>query len=177
MSQTMTEPRKAAPASATPSKDGSISAFGPARSTVPGTPLSADEVRKLDTFWRACNYLALGMTYLKANPLLKEPLKAEHIKDRLLGHWGASPGLAFCYTHLSRAIKAQNLDVVFMAGPGHGAPGVLAPCYLEGAYSEVYPDCSEDAEGMQRLFKQFSFPGGIGSHCTPETPGSIHEGG
>src|SRR4051812_19861463 len=179
MSQTMAEPKKAStPApSTTPSKDGSISAFGPARSTVTGSPLSADELRKIDAFWRASNYLALGMTYLKANPLLKEPLKPEHVKDRLLGHWGASPGLAFAYTHLSRAIKAQDLDVVFMAGPGHGAPGVIGPCYLEGSYSEVYPDCSEDEEGLLRLFKQFSFPGGIGSHCTPETPGSIHEGG
>ncbi|MBA4065522.1 MAG: phosphoketolase [Isosphaera sp.] len=155
----------------------SISAFGAARATVPGRPLSPDEVRRLDAFWRAANYLALGMTYLKANPLLREPLKPEHVKDRLLGHWGASPGLAFCYTHLSRVIKARDLDVVFMAGPGHGAPGVLGPCYLEGSYSEVYPDCSEDEEGLLRLFKRFSFPGGVGSHCTPETPGSIHEGG
>ena len=108
--------------------------------TVSGSPLSADELRKLDAFWRASNYLALGMTYLKANPLLKEPLKPEHVKDRLLGHWGASPGLAFCYIHLSRVIKQYDLDVVFMAGPGHGAPGVLGPCYLEGSYSEVYPD-------------------------------------
>jgi xylulose-5-phosphate/fructose-6-phosphate phosphoketolase len=177
MSQLKTEPKKAPAQAPTPSKDGSISAFGTARSTVTGSPLRPDDVRKLDAFWRACNYLALGMTYLKANPLLKEPLKPEHIKDRLLGHWGASPGLAFCYTHLSRAIKAHDLDVVFMAGPGHGAPGVIGPCYLEGSYSEIYPDCSEDEEGLLRLFKQFSFPGGIGSHCTPETPGSIHEGG
>jgi len=161
----------------TPTTTASISAFGKARSTVGGAPLSADELRKIDAFWRASNYLALGMTYLKANPLLKEPLKSEHIKDRLLGHWGASPGLAFAYIHLSRAIKAKDLDVLFMAGPGHGAPGVLGPCYLEGSYSEVYPDCSEDEEGLLRLFRQFSFPGGIGSHCTPETPGSIHEGG
>jgi xylulose-5-phosphate/fructose-6-phosphate phosphoketolase len=161
-------------ASTTPA---SISAFGPARSTVTGAPLSADEARNIDAYWRACNYLALGMTYLKANPLLKEPLAPEHVKDRLLGHWGASPGLAFAYVHLSRAIKAHDLDVVFMAGPGHGAPGVLGPCYLEGSYSEVYPDCSEDEAGMLQFFKQFSFPGGIGSHCTPETPGSIHEGG
>jgi len=160
-----------------PAAPASISAFGPARSTVTGSPLSADEARKIDAYWRACNYLALGMTYLKANPLLKEPLTAEHVKDRLLGHWGASPGLAFSYVHLNRAIKAHDLDVVFMAGPGHGAPGVLGPCYLEGSYSEVYPDCSEDEEGLLRFFKQFSFPGGIGSHCTPETPGSIHEGG
>ena len=155
----------------------SLSAFGPARATVPGAPLAADEAARLDAVWRACNYLALGMTYLKANPLLKEPLKPEHIKDRLLGHWGASPGLAFCYLHLSRVIKQLDLDALFMAGPGHGAPGVLGPCYLEGSYSEVYPDCSEDAAGLLRFFKQFSFPGGIGSHCTPETPGSIHEGG
>jgi xylulose-5-phosphate/fructose-6-phosphate phosphoketolase len=164
-----------------PSTDGqtaaSISAFGKARATVPGAPLSAEDLRKMHAYWRACNYLALGMTYLKGNPLLKEPLKPEHIKDRLLGHWGASPGLAFCHIHLDRVIKAHDLDVVFMAGPGHGAPGVLGPCYLEGSYSEIYPDCSEDEEGLLRLFKQFSFPGGIGSHCTPETPGSIHEGG
>jgi xylulose-5-phosphate/fructose-6-phosphate phosphoketolase len=157
--------------------DGSLSAFGKARSTVPGAPLGEDEAKKLDAFWRACNYLALGMTYLKANPLLREPLKAEHIKERLLGHWGASPGLAFAYIHVSRAIKAHDLDAVFMAGPGHGAPGVIAPCYLEGAYSEIYPDCAEDEAGMLHLFRRFSFPGGVGSHCTPETPGSIHEGG
>ncbi|MBN9520695.1 phosphoketolase, partial [bacterium] len=111
----------------------SLSAFGPARATVPGAPLAADEAARLDAVWRACNYLALGMTYLKANPLLKEPLKPEHVKDRLLGHWGASPGLAFCYLHLSRVIKQLDLDALFMAGPGHGAPGVLGPCYLEGS--------------------------------------------
>lgn len=155
----------------------SISAFGNARATVKGAPLTAEHLKKMDEYWRACNYLALGMTYLKANPLLREPLKAEHVKDRLLGHWGTSPGLAFSYIHLERAIKAQDLNVVFMAGPGHGAPGVLGPCYLEGSYSETYPDCSEDEDGLLRFFKQFSFPGGIGSHCTPETPGSIHEGG
>jgi xylulose-5-phosphate/fructose-6-phosphate phosphoketolase len=155
----------------------SISAFGIARSSVSGVPLTDDQLDKIDEYWRACNYLALGMTYLKANPLLKEPLKPEHVKDRLLGHWGASPGLAFTYIHLDRAIKAHDLDVVFMAGPGHGAPGVLGPCYLEGSYSEIYPDCSEDEQGLLKFFKQFSFPGGIGSHCTPETPGSIHEGG
>ena len=155
----------------------SISAFGNARATVKGAPLTAEHLKKIDEYWRACNYLALGMTYLKANPLLREPLQAEHVKDRLLGHWGTSPGLAFSYIHLERAIKAQDLNVVFMAGPGHGAPGVLGPCYLEGSYSETYPDCSEDEDGLLRFFKQFSFPGGIGSHCTPETPGSIHEGG
>ena len=155
----------------------SISAFGKAHATVAGAPLTPDLAKKIHEYWRACNYLALGMIYLKANPLLKEPLKAEHIKDRLLGHWGTSPGLAFAYIHLERAIKAHDLDLLFMAGPGHGAPGVLGPCYLEGSYSEVYSECSEDEEGLLRFFKQFSFPGGIGSHCTPETPGSIHEGG
>jgi xylulose-5-phosphate/fructose-6-phosphate phosphoketolase len=141
------------------------------------SPSSDDELDKLDAYWRACNYLAAGMIYLQANPLLREPLKPEHIKARLLGHWGASPGLSFMYTHLNRIIKRHDQDAIFLAGPGHGAPGVLAPVYLEGTYSEIYPDKSEDEEGMRRFFKQFSFPGGIGSHCTPETPGSIHEGG
>ncbi|QSA97828.1 phosphoketolase [Methylococcus sp. EFPC2] len=141
------------------------------------TPLNADELRTLNAYWRACNYLAAGMIYLQDNPLLREPLKAEHVKNRLLGHWGASPGLSFMYAHLNRLIKAHDLDAIFLAGPGHGAPGVLAPVYLEGTYSEIYPDKSEDEEGLRGFFKQFSFPGGIGSHCTPETPGSIHEGG
>ena len=154
-----------------------LSAFGKARSTVPGAPLSAEELRKTDAFWRACNYLMLGMIYLQDNPLLREPLKPEHIKSRLLGHWGSSPGLAFAYIHLMRQIKKYDLDMIFLAGPGHGAPGVLAPIYLEGSYSEVYPGKGEDEEGLREFFKQFSFPGGIGSHCTPETPGSIHEGG
>ncbi len=155
----------------------SLSAYGKARANVHGCPLTADELQKTDAYWRACNYLALGMIYLQDNPLLREPLKPEHIKNRLLGHWGASPGLSFIYIHLNRLIKKLDLDMIFMAGPGHGAPGVLAPCYLEGTYSEVYPDKSEDERGMREFFKQFSFPGGIGSHCTPETPGSIHEGG
>jgi xylulose-5-phosphate/fructose-6-phosphate phosphoketolase len=154
-----------------------ISEFGPARATVRGAPLAKEELAQLDAFWRACNYVALGMIYLRDNPLLREPLRPEHVKDRLLGHWGASPALAFVYTHLNRVIRAHQLDVLFMAGPGHGAPGVLGPVYLEGTYSEVYPDKSLDEEGLRRFFKQFSFPGGIGSHCTPETPGSIHEGG
>jgi len=154
-----------------------LSAFGKARSTVQGTPLSADELWKTDAFWRACNYLILGMLYLQENPLLREPLKPEHIKNRLLGHWGSSPGLAFMYIHLMRQIKKYDLDMIFLAGPGHGAPGVLAPLYLEGSYSEIYPEKGEDEEGLREFFKQFSFPGGIGSHCTPETPGSIHEGG
>ncbi len=138
---------------------------------------SNDELKRIDAYWRACNYLAAGMIYLRRNPLLREPLKPEHIKQRLLGHWGASPGLSFMYVHMNRLIIKYDLNAIFLAGPGHGAPGVLAPVYLEGTYSEIYPDKSEDEEGMRRFFKQFSFPGGIGSHCTPETPGSIHEGG
>ncbi len=143
----------------------------------PGSPLSADELGKLHAWWSACNYLAVGMIYLQANPLLREKLTVDHVKQRLLGHWGASPALSFVWTHLNRVIKRDDLDMIFVAGPGHGAPGVLGPAYLEGTYSEVYPDKSTDAEGMQRFFKQFSFPGHIGSHVTPETPGSIHEGG
>jgi xylulose-5-phosphate/fructose-6-phosphate phosphoketolase len=154
-----------------------LSAYGPARSTVGGAPLATDELNKIDAYWRACNYLALGMIYLQANPLLREPLKPEHIKSRLLGHWGSSPGLAFIYTHLSRLIRKHDAEMIFLAGPGHGAPGVLAPIYLEGTYSEIYPEKSQDEKGLREFFKQFSFPGGIGSHCTPETPGSIHEGG
>ena len=140
-------------------------------------PLSTEDLRKIDAYWRACNYLAVGMIYLKDNPLLRETLKPEHTKDRLLGHWGSSPGLSFTYIHLNRLIKKYDLNAIFLAGPGHGAPGVLAPVYLEGTYSEIYPSKSEDVEGMRAFFKEFSFPGGIGSHCTPETPGSIHEGG
>jgi xylulose-5-phosphate/fructose-6-phosphate phosphoketolase len=139
--------------------------------------LSPEELRKIHAYWRACNYLAIGMIYLRDNPLLQEPLKPEHIKQRLLGHWGSSPALSFIYVHLNRLIKKYDLNTIYIAGPGHGAPGVLGPVYLEGTYSEVYPDKSEDIEGMQKFFKQFSFPGYIGSHCTPETPGSIHEGG
>ena len=145
--------------------------------TSPSLALTQEELHLIDAYWRACNYLAVGMIYLRENPLLKEPLKAEHVKHRLLGHWGASPALSFTYIHCNRLIKKYDLDMVFVAGPGHGAPGVLGPVYLEGTYSEIYPDKSEDAEGMQRFFKQFSFPGFIGSHVTPETPGSIHEGG
>src|SRR5271166_3024377 len=140
-------------------------------------PLDAEELDRMHAWWCACNYLAVGMIYLRDNPLLREPLGVEHVKHRLLGHWGASPALSFVWTHLNRVIKRDDLNVIFMAGPGHGAPGVLAPCYLEGTYSEIYPDKSEDAEGMQKFFKQFSFPGHIGSHVAPETPGSIHEGG
>lgn len=149
----------------------------PDKPQIEETPLSPEELRKIHAYWCACNYLAVGMIYLKDNPLLKETLTEDHVKNRLLGHWGSSPGLSFIYIHLNRLIKKHDLDVVYMAGPGHGAPGILGPVYLEGTYSEVYPDKSEDEEGMKAFFKQFSFPGGIGSHCTPETPGSIHEGG
>ena len=138
---------------------------------------SPEQLTKLHAYWRACNYLAAGMIYLQDNVLLTEPLQAEHIKNRLLGHWGASPGLSFSYVHMNRLINQYDLNAIFMAGPGHGAPGVLAPVYLEGAYSEIYPNKSEDSRGLKQFFKEFSFPGGIGSHCTPETPGSIHEGG
>jgi xylulose-5-phosphate/fructose-6-phosphate phosphoketolase len=141
------------------------------------TPPSADELRRIDAWWRACNYLSVGMIYLRDNPLLKERLRTEHVKQRLLGHWGASPALSFVWAHLNRLIVKHDLDVIFVAGPGHGAPGVLGPAYLEGTYSEVYPDKSQDADGLRKFFKQFSFPGHIGSHVTPETPGSIHEGG
>jgi xylulose-5-phosphate/fructose-6-phosphate phosphoketolase len=136
-----------------------------------------DELALLDRWWRACNYLSVGMIYLTGNPLLRQPLKPEHVKRRLLGHWGASPALSFVWAHLNRLIRRDDLDVIFVAGPGHGAPGVLGPTYLEGTYSEIYPNKSEDLEGLGRFFKQFSFPGHIGSHVTPETPGSIHEGG
>jgi len=140
-------------------------------------PLEAEELRKMDAYWRACNYCCAGMLYLLENPLLREPLKAEHIKNRLLGHWGSDPGQTFTWVHLNRLIKKYDLDIVYVSGPGHGAPATLSNSYLEGRYTEVYPAMTEDAEGMQRFFKRFSFPGGIGSHCTPETPGSIHEGG
>jgi xylulose-5-phosphate/fructose-6-phosphate phosphoketolase len=143
----------------------------------PPPALSNDELNKINAYWRACNYLAAGMIYLRANPLLREPLTVDHIKQRLLGHWGTSPGLSFIYVHINRLIKKYDLNTIFLAGPGHGAPGVLAPSYLEGAYSEVYPNKGEDEAGMREFFKEFSFPGGIGSHCTPETPGSMHEGG
>src|SRR6266850_2769468 len=139
--------------------------------------LNSEELRKMDAYWRACNYLSAGMIYLRANPLLREPLKPEHIKNRLLGHWGSDPGQSFLWVHLNRLIKKYDLDVIYISGPGHGAPATLSNCYLEGHYSEIYPDKSRDEAGLLRFFRQFSFPGGIGSHCTPETPGSIHEGG
>jgi xylulose-5-phosphate/fructose-6-phosphate phosphoketolase len=139
--------------------------------------LSAEELRKTDAYWRACNYLSAGMIYLRANPLLREPLRPEHIKNRLLGHWGSDPGQSLIWVHLNRLIKKYDLNVIYISGPGHGAPATLSNCYLEGHYSEIYPDKSRDEPGLLKFFKQFSFPGGIGSHCTPETPGSIHEGG
>ncbi len=139
--------------------------------------LSAPELRKIDAYWRAANYLSVGQIYLLDNPLLKRPLKLEDVKPRLLGHWGTTPGLNFVYAHLNRVIKERGTSVLYVCGPGHGGPGMVANTYLEGTYSEVYPDISQDEPGMQRLFKQFSFPGGIPSHVAPETPGSIHEGG
>ena len=140
-------------------------------------PLSSDQIRGIDAYWRASNYLSVGQIYLLDNPLLRAPLKREHVKPRLLGHWGTTPGLNFIYVHLNRIIRAHDLDMMFVIGPGHGGPAIVAQAYLEGTYSEIYPHVSRDEEGLKRLFKQFSFPGGIPSHVAPETPGSIHEGG
>jgi xylulose-5-phosphate/fructose-6-phosphate phosphoketolase len=140
-------------------------------------PLTASEVAQLDAYWRAANYLSVGQIYLLDNPLLREPLRIQHVKPRLLGHWGTSPGLNFIYAHLNRVIRQRDLDMIFITGPGHGGPANVANAYLEGTYSEVYPEISEDSDGLRRLFRQFSFPGGIPSHAAPETPGSIHEGG
>lgn len=140
-------------------------------------PLSPKELQAMDAYWRAANYLSVGQIYLYDNPLLNEPLKLEHVKPRLLGHWGTTPGLNFIYVHLNRVIKNHDLNMIYICGPGHGGPGLVANTYLEGTYSEVYPNISRDAEGMQKLFRQFSFPGGVPSHVAPETPGSIHEGG
>jgi xylulose-5-phosphate/fructose-6-phosphate phosphoketolase len=140
-------------------------------------PLATDLLMRIDAYWRAANYLSVGQIYLLDNPLLEQPLATEHVKPRLLGHWGTTPGLNFIYAHLNRLIPKYDLDMLFVTGPGHGGPGLVANAYLEGTYSEVYPEISEDAAGMKRLFKQFSFPGGIPSHVSPETPGSIHEGG
>ncbi len=139
--------------------------------------LSPELLQKMNAYWRAANYLSVGQIYLEDNPLLTEPLKLAHVKPRLLGHWGTTPGLNFIYVHLNRIIKKHDLDMIFIAGPGHGGPAVVANTYLEGSYSELYPNISQDRGGMKRLFKQFSFPGGIPSHAAPETPGSIHEGG
>src|SRR5216683_344237 len=134
-------------------------------------------LQKMDAYWRAANYLSVGQIYLYANPLLREPLKIEHIKPRLLGHWGTTPGLNFIYAHFNRVIKKYDLNVIYICGPGHGGPGMVANTYLEGTYTELYPKILQNEEGLRRLFKQFSFPGGIPSHAAPETPGSIHEGG
>jgi len=144
---------------------------------IDGPALSDDEIAKIDAYWRATNYLCVGMIYLSDNPLLRVPLKAEHCKNRLLGHFGSDPGQTFTWVHLNRLIVKYDIDVVYVAGPGHGAPAVLANAYLEGTYTETYPEKTRDEDGLRRFFRQFSFPGGIGSHCTPETPGSIHEGG
>src|SRR5216683_4962908 len=140
-------------------------------------PLTASELDTLDAWWRAANYLSVGQIYLLGNPLLAEPLRPEHVKPRLLGHWGTTPGLNLIYAHLNRVIRNQDLNVIYICGPGHGGPGMVANTYLEGTYSELYPGIAQDTGGMARLFKQFSFPGGIPSHAAPETPGSIHEGG
>jgi xylulose-5-phosphate/fructose-6-phosphate phosphoketolase len=139
--------------------------------------LRADELHQIDAYWRACNYLCAGMIYLRNNPLLKEPLRPEHIKNRLLGHWGSDPGQTFVWVHLNRVIRKFDLDMIYISGPGHGAPAMISNCYLEGTYSEVYPEKSQDEAGLLNLFRAFSFPGQLGSHCTPEVPGSIHEGG
>jgi len=140
-------------------------------------PLSADDLRRIDAYWRAANYLSVGQIYLLDNPLLAEPLEPEHVKPRLLGHWGTCPGLNLVYVHMNRVIRERDVDAIYIIGPGHGGPAIVANAYLEGTYSEVYPSISRDAEGMRKLFRQFSFPGGVPSHVAPETPGSIHEGG
>ncbi|MGC2618044.1 MAG: phosphoketolase family protein, partial [Acidobacteriaceae bacterium] len=145
--------------------------------SAPSAILSPEEIRTMDAYWRACNYLSAGMIYLRDNPLLREPLKVEHIKQRLLGHWGSDPGQSFLWVHLNRLIRKHDLNMIYIAGPGHGAPATLSNAWMEGTYSEIYPDKSQDYAGLEKFFRQFSFPGGIGSHCTPETPGSIHEGG
>src|SRR5256886_4383303 len=140
-------------------------------------PLNEDELKKLDAYWRAANYLSVGQIYLLANPLLREPLQVKHIKPRLLGHWGTTPGLNFLYAHLNRLIKARDLDAIFICGPGHGGPAMVANAYLEGTYTEIYPDVTPDLIGLQKLFRQVSFSGGIPSPHASATPGFIHEGG
>ena len=144
--------------------------------TTNSEPLDAEQLRKIDAYWRAANYLSVGQIYLLDNPLLRQPLKKEHVKPRLVGHWGTTPGLNFVYAHCNRIIKNHDLNMIYIAGPGHGGPGLVANTWLEGSYSEFYSNIPTDADGLKRLFKQFSFPGGIGSHVTAETPGSIHEG-
>src|SRR5512141_1766718 len=143
----------------------------------PAELLPVEEAERIDAYWRAANYLSVGQIYLLDNPLLRQPLGPEHVKPRLLGHWGTTPGLNMIYAHMNRVIRAWDLNAIYVIGPGHGGPGIVANAYLEGTYSEVYPSITRDAEGLRRLFRQFSFPGGIPSHVAPETPGSIHEGG
>src|SRR6202008_1446188 len=145
--------------------------------TTATTKLSDDELGLIDKYWRAANYLSVGQIYLLANPLLAEPLSAEHVKPRLLGHWGTTPGLNLIYTHLNRIIRNRDANVIYVTGPGHGGPGLVANAYLEGTYSQVYSGIEEHTEGLRKLFRQFSFPGGIPSHVAAQTPGSIHEGG
>src|SRR4051812_18865616 len=140
-------------------------------------PLTQELFARMDAYWRAANYLSVAQIYLLDNPLLREPLQPEHVKPRLLGHWGTTPGLNFVYAHLNRAIKQRELSTIYITGPGHGGPGLVANAYLEGTYSEVYPHISNDEAGLRGLCRQFSFPGGVPSHVAPETPGSIHEGG
>src|SRR5438874_2791523 len=140
-------------------------------------PLTQEELSKINAYWRAANYLSVGQIYLYKHPMLREPLKMEHIKPRLLGHFGTTPGLNFVYVHFNRVIKKYDLNCIYICGPGHGGPGMVANAYLEVTYTEIYPNVQQNEEGMERLFKQFSFPGGIPSHDAPETPGSIHEGG
>src|SRR5213596_2508064 len=147
------------------------------RPSVSNQPLSPEELRKMNAYWRAANYLSVGQIYLYANPFLREPLKLEHVKPRLLGHWGTTPGLNFIYVHFNRLIKKYDLNVIYVCGPGHGGPGMVANTYIEGTYTEFYSSIQHNEDGLRRLFKQFSFPGGIPSHDAPETPGSIHEGG
>ena len=139
--------------------------------------LAPEQLRKIDAYWRAANYLSVGQIYLRDNPLLRRPLAFSDVKHMLLGHWGTTPGQNFIYAHLNRIIKAHDLEMIYVSGPGHGGPAVVANTYLEGTYSEVYPNVGRDEAGLQKLFLQFSFPGGIPSHASPETPGSIHEGG
>src|SRR5438309_1207068 len=148
-----------------------------AKSSVSIQPLCHEELRNIDAYLRAANYLSVGQIYLYANPLLREPLCLHHVKPRLLGHWGTTPGLNFIYVHLNRVIKKYDLNLIYVCGPGHGGPGMVANTYLEGTYTELYTDIQQNEEGLRKLFKQFSFPGGIPSHAAPETPGSIHEGG
>jgi len=154
-----------------------IASLDPVTTKIPSPILGKEELRKIDAYWRAANYLSVGQIYLYANPLLREPLKIEHVKPRLLGHWGTNPGLNFVYVHFNRLIKKYDLNVINITGPGHGGPGIVANTYLEGTYTELYPDIQQNEDGMRKLFKQFSFPGGIPSHAAPETPGSINEGG